>query len=721
MKKVAVRDACLFLNGEKHLMVSGEFHYWRHDRGRWDDIFDRIEEMGIRIVSTFVPFNFHEISRGVFDFAGQSDPRRDLPAWLQRARKKGFLVILRPAPNEAGEWPNGGLPDRLLKYHRLHPTYIREVKRYYDALIPVFKPFLATRKGPIVMVQADNEPHADLRGRFEQIVGSRGRGLFAKWLKAHYGNVSALNDKWNACYKSFAQARPYYEETIVERRNPALRRLLPNTNLEARFVDTQRFAKWYAAEIVRWTAEYFREAGVDVPLSANTWHPSALDFIDLRDVVDCAGIDIYAARNLIGGPEFAHGTQDVFKAVLESLKLATAQLGYAYLPEYGAGLPSFWLKSLGVAAGNHPLYVALTCLSYGMKGMAYYMIVNRDNWALAPIDEWGRPTALFDTYREIIDITRKLNPPSMKNCCDISLLADKGHRIADRGNYEDVLDVLVEADLDFELFDPDASRLPATKCLVYGGSERLAREHQERLLEYAEKGGKIIFFSRFPCFDETGRPCNVLDIPLPSGIRPVSTPLNIACGRSLAYLSKRGHCGHGIHVFHYESSDIAGCEPITAHQLMQYLAIPGGDGVYQTRDTKLGDATATATMGFTRKVGAGEIAVVGMNPSTSVLSLLMAHTGVPWYSRSYEPDILTTIHRKRGGKLVLFVKNGNPEPAAATVHLQTQSLGIRETRFYELRDMRKNKAERLRGSELSEITTSVPAFDVSLFLISPRR
>ena len=102
MKKIAVKNACLFIDGKRQNLVSGEFHYWRHDPDCWNDIFDRILEMGIRIVSTFVPFNYHELSKGRFDFAGKTTPRRDIVAWLRQAKKKGFWVILRPSPNEAG-------------------------------------------------------------------------------------------------------------------------------------------------------------------------------------------------------------------------------------------------------------------------------------------------------------------------------------------------------------------------------------------------------------------------------------------------------------------------------------------------------------------------------------------------------------------------------------------------------------------------------------------
>ena len=717
MKSVAIKNNALVVNGKKHPLISGEFHYWRHPAANWDAIFDRIKEMGVDIISTFVPFNFHEISKGVFDFSGRTLSARNLIGFLERAKKKKFLVILRPAPNEAGEWPNGGCPERLLKYHRLHPAYVKEVKKYYDAVLAAVKPLQVTQKGPIAMIQADNEPYPDLKGRFDQIVGPR--GPFKKWLKRNYENIGALNEKWNSNYRSFNDVSIFYEETLVDRDVPALRRLLSGGDLEVRFIDTQRFVKWYSARIVEWTAGYFRQAGIEVPISANTWHPTALEFVRLDKVVDCAGIDLYPARYFKGDKKYAHGREDVFKSTVESLKLVKAQIGYAYCPEFSAGLPNAWLRVMGVVADNHPVYVGLTCLAYGLKGMAYYMLVNRDNWSLSPIDELGHPTPLFNAYKEVIDVAKRVDPPSMENLCDISLLADKAHRIGECGNYHDLFNVFVEADIDFELFDPDAREAPRTKCLVYAGSERLSRGHQEKLKRFVEKGGKVLFFSRFPHFDETGRPCNVLGIPAPAGIRPISTPVNISCRGKIAYLEKHGHCGHGIHVFHYEDNGIMGGIPITTVQLGKYLAIPGGDCVFQTG--KHQTAEKKITIGFIKKLGKGEFAVAGINPSPALLSLLMKDMDVPYYCRSYEPDILTTIHRKKGGKLVLFVINRNAKAAAATAHLDTEKLGIARNGEYEIKDVRKGTAEHRKGAQLSQLTAKVMEYDVNVFQIARQK
>ncbi|MEI8245871.1 MAG: beta-galactosidase [Lentisphaerota bacterium] len=719
MNNIKIKEACLIVDGRKHLLISGEFHYWRHSPECWDAIFDRIHDMDINIVSTFVPFNYHEISRHNLDFEGRTSQHRDLPAWLKMAHRKGFYVILRPSPNEAGEWPNAGLPERLLKYHRLHPEYISEVKFYYDTLLPVIIPFLATRNGPIVMMQADNEPHGDLCGKYDQIVPHDGNGLFAEWLRSEYGGIDELNTAWNARYTDFAEVCPFYEETIVNRAEPSLRRLLPSGGLEVRFIDTQRFAKWYSAEIVSWTAGYFRQAGVDIPLSANIWHPAALDFVRVRDKVECTGIDIYIPENF-RGVSMTQDSSQAFKVVFESLKLATAQLGYAYIAEFGAGRPSFW-ANMGIPKGTHPAFTALTCMAYGMKGFAYYMIVNRDNWTMAPINEWGFPTPLFDTYREIIAIARKLDPSSNQNCCEISLLADKAHRITDDGNYKDVFSTLFENDLDFELFDPGAARQPRTKCLIYGGSERLARKHQETLLDFVRQGGKVIFFSRMPVEDDTGRPCNLLDLPLPAAIRPVATPLDISCGRHMAHLSKRGHCGYRIHVFHYDVGAIADGEPIKARQISNVLAIPGGDGVYNTQETVQKDERTKAVIGFTRKIGKGEIAVAGVNPSPSLLNLLLTHMDIPWYTRCYEPGILTTLHRKIRGRGLrtwyLFVRNDNPGTAYAAVQIQIDALGISKSQVCRILDIRKGTSESIKGSALESLTVRLAGFDVNIYEI----
>lgn len=49
---------------------------------------------------SYVPWNFHEETQGVYNFKGD----RDLDHFLDLANQTGLLVILRPGPYICAEW-----------------------------------------------------------------------------------------------------------------------------------------------------------------------------------------------------------------------------------------------------------------------------------------------------------------------------------------------------------------------------------------------------------------------------------------------------------------------------------------------------------------------------------------------------------------------------------------------------------------------------------------
>ena len=75
---------------------------------------DRLQALGINTLDLYVPWNWHELADGDFDFNGRTSPRRDLHDVLRLARAHGFAILLRPGPVIRNEWRNGGYPAWLL-------------------------------------------------------------------------------------------------------------------------------------------------------------------------------------------------------------------------------------------------------------------------------------------------------------------------------------------------------------------------------------------------------------------------------------------------------------------------------------------------------------------------------------------------------------------------------------------------------------------------------
>lgn len=147
------------LDGRSLQIISGEMHYPRIPRADWRHRLRMARAMGLNTVATYVFWNYHETSPGVFDF---HTGNRDLAAFVRTAQEEGLWVILRPGPYVCAEWDFGGLPPYLLKapaaqVRSSDPRYLSAAKRYIDALAAQVRPLLVTHGGPILMVQVENE------------------------------------------------------------------------------------------------------------------------------------------------------------------------------------------------------------------------------------------------------------------------------------------------------------------------------------------------------------------------------------------------------------------------------------------------------------------------------------------------------------------------------------------------------------------------------------
>ncbi len=103
------------VDGAPFFVYGAAFFYERMPRDRWDGSMRALRALGINTLDLYVPWNWHELSDGDFDFTGRTNPRRDLRTVLRLARLHGFKIVLRPGPVIRNEWRNAGYPAWLLK------------------------------------------------------------------------------------------------------------------------------------------------------------------------------------------------------------------------------------------------------------------------------------------------------------------------------------------------------------------------------------------------------------------------------------------------------------------------------------------------------------------------------------------------------------------------------------------------------------------------------
>ncbi len=660
MDSVKVRNCVIEFEGKKIPLISGEFHYWRNFPDQWQPILDRIKEMGLKVISTYIPWNFHELERGVYDFTGKTHPRRNLQGFVELLKENGFYLIVRPGPYIYSEWPNGGPPDYAVKYHRLDPNFLDCSRDYIKNVCKVLLPFQVSRGGNIIMLQADNEPYPPVESFGDEMGCFRDRGIFKEWLKEKYEHdISRLNELWRSNYKSFDEACFYFHEVCVDVTRPMADRLLPHEKYYWRYADSHEFIGWYARKIVEAVARWFKEAGVEVPIYGNGWSPYYQDFYSLSEVVDLVGNDIYPLEYIKGNKI----TEDEWLYHVDHVKMARGELGYCWSAEFQSGI--YPIRFTGYLSPEHFKYVAFSLMANGLTGWNWYMLVNRDNWYNCPVNEWGRDNEYFDAHKEIVRVAQEVKPWQLEELTDISLLVYKPHRVISPGNWKSVFYALNEADIGFLEYNPQTGELPGTRCLIYAGSDWLPLSIQEQLLDYVENGGILVLFNEFPERDEYGREVNVLGLQLPEGARPVILPVDICFDKHRIKIDKAGHIEKKVNFFYYRT--VMG-EPIISAVSREAKEILVDIGAVEEK---------SFIIGYRKKVGKGAIIHIGSNPSASLVKLALYIGGINWHVKASTPGVLTSIYRDReNGSLILYVNNRDEVTKGVEIALQSEALGL---------------------------------------------
>jgi len=103
------------VDGRPFFVYGAAFFYERLPRDQWRSSLEAHKRLGINTLDLYVPWNWHELADGNFDFDGRTSPRRDLDEVLRLARTMDFKILLRPGPVIRNEWRNGGYPAWLLQ------------------------------------------------------------------------------------------------------------------------------------------------------------------------------------------------------------------------------------------------------------------------------------------------------------------------------------------------------------------------------------------------------------------------------------------------------------------------------------------------------------------------------------------------------------------------------------------------------------------------------
>ena len=631
MPKVEIRKKQITVGKEKIPLLSGEVHYWRLNPFYWKQVLHKVREMGLRVVSTYVPWQFHEYQRGHFDFTGKTDPARNLKAFLELTKKEGFWVIIRPGPYIYSEWPNDGVPNYAHRYHRLHPQFLKYAQTYLKRVTRVIAPYLATRRGGhIVLLQADNEidPWPDLFGH-QYGLGDK-PGLFQEFLRDQYqGDIQELNEVWGTQYRHFREAGPFIATMLKEEQGLCLK----GDKELRRNLDYFRFKYEYARRCAEWNVQAYRTLGIDIPIYLNVYpFFYAHDWQLLQKEADFIGLDIYPSS------EFAEDAFELRK-FMDKIRYLQTVSKVPFIAEFASGVWHARHYETGILTPNHYRLTALSAILAGAAGWNWYMLVNRDNWYMSPINEWGagRPE-LFDVFKQTVKMFRQMAPAQATKLTDVGVTFNTLQYAAKTVTHNSpILGALYEGDIDYEIFDVRAGKYPK-KCLFYSGNQWLARESQKKLRAYVEEGGTLVAFRNYPRKDERFQPCSMVGFE-----EPKSLLFEFKQALELQF-SPRG-------------------ENVSLHSSVFSFEVRGVQSIKASFE-----GYGKQTIGYVKKVGKGRLVHLGVEPTGELLQALLNHLGIAMPSYSATAEVKTGL-LKRGERTFLVAVNNGSEDKSVRVHL----------------------------------------------------
>lgn len=621
MVNIKLQDKKIVVNGKHIPLISGEVHYWRLNPDCWEKIIDRVKELGLEIIATYVPWEYHEVTEGKLDFD-------KLVRFIELAKKKNMWLIIRPGPYLYTEWVNKGVPDYMVKYHRNHPEFKKKSESYIKEVCNVIRPFLATNGGNIIMVQADNEVDVWTRW-YEKDMGFLDvPGEFQKFLENKYKKIEKLNHCWGTQYNDFGGAKPVTKDIIDD------------GYYRRRYLDFFEFGHYYGVEVAKWAVKTYREQKIDVPIYLNTYPwVDVQHWQKFQDIADVFGADMYPVK------EFS-GSYSEQRSCMDSVRYLRTFAEIPYIAEFECGVWQGSHYNLGILTANHYRLICLTVLQAGIAGWNWYMLVNRDNWYMCPINEWGRKrNELYPVFKDIVNLYKHVSPADCEKLTDTAASFDILQSAAYMSYYSDnpVLNSLYGADIDYEFFDLGTGKINK-KIVFYNNKQFLSEQAQKRLLDYVESGGNLVIFQDFPRLDENFQPLNMLKIKEPDKIlesHDVEIRLN------------KERCRLCSPLFVYDN--------VPGEKIVAKRVVPAGQSLEEDTAFELLMAGQEYTVGYVQKKGKGKMIVVGVKPGPDLMLAIHKYSGIGIPSRSLLPGVTSSLLRRNKTYFLIVTNNCNED------------------------------------------------------------
>jgi beta-galactosidase len=372
-------------------LYSGALHHFRLPRSAWQPALESLVALGARFVDTALPWNVHEKSPGVFDF-GEDNPRLDIVAFIELAASVGLRAIVRLGPTLDIDLPFGGVPERVVWDEAcmariatgapllaasppiVYPVPSPASRAYHDhaavflgaAAAGLAK--VAAPSGPLALVIVGDE--TNLLGHGEGDHHPEVVAQYRRFLRHRYPSLGALR----AAHHDGALASFDAVEAPRGAKDPE--RLGPHLD----WAEMQEAA--LEAALYRYQSVLERHGlGAVVRLREEPAWTTAPG-VDPRRVERVVAMTSFVCR----AQASEAGRRATLRQVTYAAEHAAARKTVAFASRVRAGFPAAGAPRNDV----EDLFVAMTALAYGARGIGLDMAVERDRWIGAPIDARGR-------------------------------------------------------------------------------------------------------------------------------------------------------------------------------------------------------------------------------------------------------------------------------------------------------------------------------------------
>jgi beta-galactosidase len=181
--------------GRPAVPVSGEIHFSRLPRSRWEERLRLMGAGGITVVACYVFWIHHEEIKGKARFDGNLD----VAAFVRLCASLGLDVVLRIGPWAHGEVRNGGFPDWVqaaaVEHRTNDPAYLAMVEHWFNRLGAELRGLTGAATN-VMGIQLENELY-DQPGHIAELKKlARSAGLSAPiWTATAWGGADIPEDE----------------------------------------------------------------------------------------------------------------------------------------------------------------------------------------------------------------------------------------------------------------------------------------------------------------------------------------------------------------------------------------------------------------------------------------------------------------------------------------------------------------------------------------------